>query len=106
MIRLPFVCAVLIAALPASLVAQDNLKPGDNPAYLKKAALQVDQYIASFYRNKRLPVPQVTDDATFLRRAFLVSIGRIPTAEEALGFLEIEDPTKREALVGYLVKSK
>jgi len=81
-------------------------KPQDDPKYLKKAALQIDQYIAAFYRNKKLPVPEVTDDATFLRRAFLVSIGRIPTAEEAVEFLEIDEPTKREALVAYLLKSK
>jgi len=91
-----------------SLVAQTSPKPApqDDPAFLKKAALQIDQYVANFYRLKKLPVPEVTDDATFLRRAFLVSIGRIPTAEEARSFLEIEDPTKREALVEYLLNTK
>ncbi len=87
---------------------QSNPKPSpaDDPVYLKKAALQIDQYVASFYRSKKLDVPKVTDDATFLRRAFLVSIGRIPTAEEARSFLEIEDKTKREALVDYLLKTE
>ncbi len=80
--------------------------PQNDPAYLKKAALQIDQYVATFYRSKKLPVPPVTDDATFLRRSFLVAVGRIPTAEEARAFLEMEDSTKREALVEYLVKSK
>ena len=98
--------ALALVALPALLSAQAPPKPKDDPKYLKKAALQIDQYIAAFYRNNKLPVPAVTDDATFLRRAFLVSIGRIPTTEEALGFLEIEDPTKREALVDYLVHAK
>ncbi len=92
--------------LAGVLFAQGNAKPQKDPVDLKKAALQIDHHIASFYRNKKLPVPAVTDDATFLRRAFLVAIGRIPTAEEALAFLEIEDPTKREALVEYLMKSK
>ena len=92
----------------SGLVAQSpaSIRPQDDPKFMKKAALQIDQYIASFYRAKKLDVPKVTDDATFLRRAFLVSVGRIPTAEEALAFLEIEDPTKREALVDYLLKSK
>ena len=83
-----------------------TLKPQDDPKFIRKAALQIDQQIAAFYRSKNLDVPKVTDDATFLRRAFLVSVGRIPTAEEALAFLEIEDPTKRELLVDYLLKSK
>ncbi|MEX1048754.1 MAG: DUF1549 domain-containing protein [Akkermansiaceae bacterium] len=97
---------VLMLALTAGIAAQGNPKPQQDPAYLRKAALQIDYHIASFYRNKKLPVPQVTDDATFLRRAFLVAVGRIPTAEEALAFLEIEDTAKREALVEYLMSSK
>ncbi|MES2920886.1 MAG: DUF1549 domain-containing protein [Verrucomicrobiota bacterium] len=94
-----------IAASLGGLSAQEQKPPAD-AAFMKKAALQIDFHIASFYRAKKLDVPKVTDDATFLRRAFLVSVGRIPTAEEALAFLEIEDPTKREALVDYLMKSK
>ncbi|MEO5916649.1 MAG: DUF1549 domain-containing protein [Luteolibacter sp.] len=105
--RLITLTSAVLCASVGGLLAQNaqSLKPQDDPKYLKKAALQIDQYVASFYRAKKLPVPEVTDDATFLRRAFLVSVGRIPTAEESLSFLEIEDPTKREALVDYLLKS-
>jgi hypothetical protein len=73
---------------------------------LKKAAFRVDQQIAAFYRSKNLQVPGVTDDATFMRRAFLVAVGRIPTAEEALEFIEIDDPAKRELLISYLLGSE
>lgn len=83
--------------------SQGRLEPRNDPAFLKKAALQVDQHIAAFYRARQLPVPEVTDDATFLRRAFLVSAGRIPTAEEARAFIEIHEPTKREELAAYLL---
>ncbi|MEO5715400.1 MAG: DUF1549 domain-containing protein [Luteolibacter sp.] len=94
--------AALLLISFGTLAAQDNAK---DPKFLKKAALEIDQHIASFYRKNKLAVPQVTDDATFVRRTFLVSVGRVPTAEEALEFLEINDPTKREALVTYLLKS-
>ena len=103
--RFSYRIGVAMVAITGPLFGQNPL-PGEDAAYLKKAALQIDTHIASFYRNQKLPVPAVTDDATFLRRAFLVAIGRIPTAEEALAFLEIEDIGKREALAGYLVKSK
>ena len=102
--KIPLSLLVLLTTVTGSL--GQTLKPQEDPAFLKKAALQIDQHVASFYRNKSLAVPKVTDDATFLRRAFLVSVGRIPTAEEALEFLEIEDPSKRESLVDYLLKSK
>ena len=80
-------------------------EPGRGPTALRQWALQIDQQVASFYRSRQLPVPAVTDDATFLRRAFLVSIGRIPTSEEALAFIEMDDPAKRENLIDYLLKS-
>lgn len=102
------VCVLLFISVGFSADGQTKAepRPGDDPALLKKSALQIDQYIASFYRRKKLPVPEVTDDATFMRRSFLVAIGRIPTAEEALAFLEIEDSSKREELVAYLMNSK
>lgn len=95
---------IALAASCGGLVAQ-NLEPREDFKFLKKAAFQIDQQIASFYRSKNLAVPPVTDDATYLRRAFLVAIGRIPTAEETVIFLEIQDADKREALIDYLLKS-
>lgn len=101
--RLFAAAASLISCLHAVEVAGE-VEVRDSAA-LRKLALQIDQQVASFYRSRKLAVPAVTDDATFLRRVFLVSIGRIPTSEEALAFLEIEDSGKREDLVDHLLKS-
>jgi len=94
----------LLYCLPASL-AQGVKAPKDDPAFIKKAALTIDQNVATWYRRQKLEVPAVTDDATFMRRTFLVTIGRIPTAEEARAFLEISDAGKRLQLVDYLLAS-
>lgn len=99
-----FVVASLV--VPVLGQAKTAPKPGDDIEFLRKSALEIDRQIATFYRAKKLSVPELTDDATFLRRAFLVVIGRIPTAEEALAFIEIEDEAKREELVGYLMGSR
>lgn len=99
-----FVVASLV--VPVLGQAKTAPKPGDDIEFLRKSALEIDRQIASFYRTKKLSVPELTDDATFLRRAFLVAIGRIPTAEEALAFIEIEDEAKREDLVAYLIASQ
>ena len=96
---------LLMMLLPGMLFAQQS-SPSPDLATLKKAALKIDQAVAGFYQQKKLDVPKVTDDATFLRRAFLVSIGRIPTIEEGRAFLEINEPNKREELVTYLLNSK
>jgi len=104
---LPIALLALAAALPAS--AQSSSAPpskADDAEYVKNAAFKIDSYIAGWYRTKKLPVPEVTDDATFLRRAFLVGIGRIPTAEEARFFLEIDEEGKRVQLIDYLLGTK
>lgn len=89
-----------------SALAEDKDVPmSKNPEALKKAALMVDTHVANFYRAKKLTVPEVVDDPTFLRRSFLVAAGRIPTMEEAKQFLEISDDDKRAQLVTHLLNS-
>lgn len=95
-----------LALLPGLVFGIESPGTQEHLDGLKKAALKIDQAVANFYRQQKLPVPKVTDDATFLRRAFLVSVGRIPTMEEGRAFLEIDEPTKREELVAYLLSSK
>jgi len=85
--------------------AADAPAPAEDPAFIAKSARAIDTHVAAWYRKQKLQVPAVTDDATFLRRAFLVAIGRVPTAEEGRFFLEIDDPAKRIQLIDYLMKS-
>ncbi|MBC7980112.1 MAG: DUF1549 domain-containing protein [Armatimonadetes bacterium] len=101
-------CAVMLISSVSQAfgLEQKEAKVGEDLVFLKKSALAIDQHIAAFYRRQNLPVPEVTDDATYLRRAFLVAIGRIPTSEEALAFLEMDDDAKREELVQHLIKSQ
>ena len=84
------------------LAAQSDKK---SPAALKKAAYNVDKFVAEIFKRKKLPVPKVVDDPTFLRRSFLIGAGRIPTLKEASNFLEIDDPNKREMMTTYLLQS-
>jgi hypothetical protein len=98
------ILASLLASAAIGHAAEPPL-PGDDPAFVAKAARAIDGHVAAWYRKQKLPVPAVTDDATFLRRTFLVAIGRIPTAEEALFFLEMDDPAKRIQLIDYLMQS-
>lgn len=88
-------------ALPA--VAQSDQKKSNEA--LKKASHQVDKFVAEIFRSKKLSVPSVVDDPTFLRRSFLVANGRIPTLKEAQNFLEIDDANKRELLTRYLLST-
>ena len=91
-------------AFPA--LAQQSENKGPDMALLQKAAFNIDKHVANLYKRKKLKVPEVVDDATFLRRSFLVAAGRIPTLAEARMFLEIEDDDKRRMLANYLMSDK
>ena len=99
--------ATLLLGLPLAGLPAATAPPSkaDDPEFVRKAALEIDKHVAGWYRKKRMQVPDVTDDATFLRRAFLVTVGRVPTAEEAMFFLEINDENKRTQLINYLLDS-
>jgi len=72
---------------------------------IRNNALAIDTVVAQNFKKNKISVPEVTDDATFLRRAFLVSVGRIPTPQEALQFIELNHPEKRAMLIEYLYNS-
>ena len=93
-----------LALLPCQLMAQ-NASYENDPEFIRKSALMIDRHVASLYKEKKLAVPEVVDDPTFLRRSFLVAAGRIPNLEEARAFLETDDPDKREGLINYLMDS-
>jgi hypothetical protein len=102
----PISRSILILAIGVALPAMAATPAKkDDPAFVKQAALRVDQQIAAWYQKQKLPVPATTDDSTFLRRTYLVAIGRVPTLEETRQFLESTSETKRQQLVDRLLNS-
>lgn len=109
--RLHLLAAVCLLATPVAAAAP--AKPGSSkkkePASEEKllaAARQIDLRIAKIYKRKGVAVPADASDPVFLRRSFLLTVGRIPTVAEARVFLESDDPRKRVLLTRYLVNSK
>lgn len=63
----------------------------------------VDQHVFAKLRRLRILPSPICDDHVFVRRAFLDSIGRAPTAAEAQGFVHDTQPDKRAHLVDQLL---
>jgi len=67
-----------------------------------RANLIDDLVLEQLARLKLAPTPPC-DDATFLRRAYLDTIGRLPSPEEVRDYLADTSPKKRERLVDLLL---
>ena len=73
---------------------------------MAKEAAKLDQLISAILKKSEKSAPAPIDDATFLRRASLVAIGRIPTLAEIQKFNADPAPNKRKKLVNRLYHSK
>jgi len=63
----------------------------------------VDKAVFAKLKRLRIAPSQLTDDVTFLRRAYLDVVGMLPPAGEIRSFAIDLDPTKREKLVDKLL---
>lgn len=64
----------------------------------------LDRLVEARLRALRIPVAPPCGDAVFLRRAFLDTIGTLPTVHEARDFLADTSPNKRALLVDRLLE--
>ena len=71
----------------------------------RTAAAKVDALVEKLYAPNEVKPNPITDDETFVRRAYLDIAGRIPTADEAREFLSSMGPTKRADLIDGLLDS-
>ncbi|QTN30962.1 DUF1549 domain-containing protein [Akkermansiaceae bacterium] len=69
------------------------------------AAARIDHLLSADLKAANLSPTGRIDDGTFLRRAYLGIIGRIPSEKEARAFLDDPSPDKRAALVNSLTSS-
>ena len=65
----------------------------------------IDDYILKKLKRLNLPPAEVTEEATFLRRAYLDVTGMLPSSEEVRSFLEDRAKDKRSRKITELLKS-
>ncbi len=74
-------------------------------AYVKQAAYQIDHLIGTTLVAKGLKFNVPATDEQFVRRLYLDTAGRVPTADEASSFLASSAPDKRAKLIDSLLHS-
>ncbi|MEO1858192.1 MAG: DUF1549 domain-containing protein, partial [Rubritalea sp.] len=72
---------------------------------ITNTAAEIDYIIENANKVKGIEANPIIDEATFLRRAYIAVIGRIPTYLETKSFLDNRAPTKRTELIDLLVYS-
>jgi hypothetical protein len=70
-----------------------------------QVAADIDRIIDARLAEAKVPASPRTDDGEFLRRVYLDLTGCIPTAEQAVAFLDSTDPDRRSKLVEELLAS-
>ena len=66
---------------------------------------RIDQLIENRLRKLNVRPTGKVDDNTWVRRVYLVTVGRIPTRDEVLNFISMKDPKKKDKLIQQLLSS-
>lgn len=69
-----------------------------------EASDRIDELVSQQWRELGLEPAAVCSDAVFLRRAYLVTIGTLPSEDEVRDFLSSEDEVKRQFLIERLLE--
>jgi hypothetical protein len=92
----------LLAAVWVAFVTTDVRAQSPDSKVL---AEKIDQHLSEVWNRAGITHASISDDATYLRRAYLDLVGRIPTVAETQDFLDDDSANKRAELVDELVAS-
>lgn len=63
----------------------------------------VDKLVYRYFQNNGLKWPEVVDDRTFIRRAYLDAVGLLPDPDRVTQFVKDQQPDKRNKLIDELL---
>src|SRR5215510_7364384 len=66
---------------------------------------QIDTSYEKIWSDKGIQPASLSSDPEFVRRVYLDITGRVPTAQQALNFINSNDPDKRPKLITHLIET-
>jgi hypothetical protein len=106
-VQRPMDLSVSIAYLNARAACRLTFRGRDQDSWEEDPSpTRLDQLVETQLRRMRIEPSPISDDSTFLRRTFLVTVGRLPTSLEAREFLAATEPDKRQRLVERLLNDR
>jgi hypothetical protein len=94
---------ITLLLFAGSLLAGSSASVYDSAAPLTPAG-QIDDLTFAKWKQLGIQPAHLSSDAVFVRRAYLDTIGTLPTAREASAFLADKNPAKRAALIDRLME--
>lgn len=88
--------AIDVAVVPSTNETNDIAIPASSPH-------EIDRLLGEKHNRLKMIASPLCDDTTFVRRAHLDLLGRIPTTEEARGFIDSTSQNKRAELIDRLL---
>ena len=77
-----------------------------NDGHVPSSTKHLDRHIDAVLKQEGLEPSKQTNDTEFLRRVYLDMIGKIPTSDEVLDFINDGSPSKRSEKIDELIGSK
>ncbi len=99
-IACPLLTLCALFAVGSSGVLAQSASP--DPSQLSQV---IDEQISAQWENENVTTAPLASDAEFMRRVYLDVSGKIPHASAVRDFLKNDSPSKRQELVGDLLKS-
>ncbi len=103
MLRISLLSAVVLLLAGGGAAAKDAIDPYQADATSTPESA-IDKLVFAKLNKLGIQPARLCSDAVFLRRAYLDTIGTIPTAQEAREFLLDRNPNKRGALIDRLLE--
>ena len=104
--KLPFALLFLVGIYP--VLASEPVKPFEKGAESNTlayvASSKIDSFILERLKTLGIRPSSLCSDSVFIRRVYLDLLGKLPTAEEVVGFLNDKSPLKRSVLIDHLLE--
>ena len=79
---------------------------GDKSRLIRERSREVDRIVEENWAKHEVQGSPYINDQVFMRRAYLDIVGTIPSGREAIEFINVKNPHKRQILIDYLLDTE
>ncbi|MFP6601533.1 MAG: DUF1549 domain-containing protein, partial [Pirellulaceae bacterium] len=95
-------CGCALVLFSSSLFAGH----GDKSRLIRERSREIDRLVQDNWAKHEVQGSPYINDQVFMRRAYLDIVGTIPSGREAIEFINVKNPHKRQILIDYLLDTE